>query len=148
MTAHSACWCQCSSRTPPGPRRMLTPAMVVEILKSSWVICRAQPPSWIRFGDRLNDAQNRGMPLTSVAGGLRHAGSLPARLGSCGPGSLSAFEFVTLTAPSAGWSGLPNDAAFAAEAAATTAPAPPTASKLRRENERHFFMMSSELHDD
>ena len=30
-TAHSACWCQWSLRTPPGPRRMLTPAMVVEI---------------------------------------------------------------------------------------------------------------------
>ena len=55
--------------TPPGPSRMLTPAIVVEILKSSWVICRAQPPFWIRLGARLNDVQNCGMPLTSVAGG-------------------------------------------------------------------------------
>src|ERR1700720_2473548 len=34
-TAHSACWCQWSSRTPPAPRRMFTPAIVVEIAKSS-----------------------------------------------------------------------------------------------------------------
>ena len=32
---------------------MLTPAIVVEILKSSWVICRAQPPFWIRFGSKI-----------------------------------------------------------------------------------------------
>ena len=31
----------------------MTPAIVVEILKSSWVICRAQPPSWIRFGNQI-----------------------------------------------------------------------------------------------
>src|ERR1700719_4225494 len=58
---------------------MLTPEIVVEILKSSSVICRAQPPFWIRFGARLNDVQNCGMPLMSVAGGVRDAGSFAAR---------------------------------------------------------------------
>jgi hypothetical protein len=62
------------------------------------------------------------MPLTSVGGGLRNAGWLLARFGSCGPGSLSAFGLTTLTAPSAGSSGLPKDAASAADAAATAAP--------------------------
>src|ERR1700732_2250397 len=101
---------------------MLTPAIVVEILKSSWVICRAQPPFWIRLGARLNEAQNCGMPLTSVAGGLTKAGSLRARLGSCGPGSVRAFELAALTAPSAGSSGLPKLAARAV-AADITVPA-------------------------
>src|SRR3984957_17292870 len=112
---------------------MLTPEIVVEILKSSWVICRAQPPFWIRLGARLNDVQNCGMPLTSVAGGLRKAGWLPAKPGSWGPGSVSALGLVTLTAPSAGSSGLPNVAAFAADAVVTTAPAALAASSLRRE---------------
>src|SRR6185295_18792887 len=120
---------------------MLTAAMVVEILKSSWVTCRAQPPFWIRLGARLNDAQYCGMPLTSVGGGLRKAGSLLARFGSCGPGSLSAFGLTTLTAPSGGSSGLPNEAASAADAAATTAPVALAASKLRRERDLRFFMM-------
>src|SRR5271166_6224896 len=131
MTAHSACWCQWSSRTPPGPRRMLTPEIVVEILKSSWVICRAQPPFWIRLGARLNEAQNCGMPLTSVAGGLRKLGSWPASPGSCGPGSVNALGLVTLTAPSGGRSGLPKTPA--AWAAVVIAANPPAASIARRE---------------
>src|SRR4029077_5493267 len=124
----------CSSRTPPGPSRMFTPAIEVEILKSSAVICRAQPPFWMRFGARLNEDQYCGIPLTSVAGGLRNDGSLPARPGSCGPGSASAFGLVTLTAPSAGSSGLPNEAAFAADAAVSiAAPTALVASILRRD---------------
>jgi hypothetical protein len=59
-------------------------------------------PFWIRFDARLNDDQNCGMPFTSVAGALRNDGSLIARDGSCGPGSVSALGLVTLTAPSAG----------------------------------------------
>src|ERR1700757_1690128 len=109
---------------------MFTPEIVVEILKSSAVICRAQPPFWIRFGARLNDDQNCGIPLTSVAGGLRNDGSLFARDGSCGPGSTSALGLVTLTVPSAGSSGLPNEAARAAVADVMMAPAAPAASKL------------------
>ena len=31
MIAHSACWCQCSSRMPPAESRMLTPEISVEI---------------------------------------------------------------------------------------------------------------------
>ena len=54
--------------------------------------------------------------------------------GSCGPGSTSALGLVTLTAPSAGSSGLPNEAAFAAEAAVSiAAPTAPVASILRRD---------------
>ena len=117
---------------------MLTAAMVVEIVKSSWVTCRAQPPFWIRLGARLNDAQYCGMPLTSVGGGLRNAGWLLARFGSCGPGSLSAFGLTTLTAPSAGSSGLPKNATSAADAAATAAPVAPAASRLRRKG-RYFL---------
>src|SRR6185437_9958789 len=110
---------------------MLTAAMVVEILKSSWVTCRAQPPFWIRLGARLNDAQYCGMPLTSVGGGLRKAGMLLARSGFCGPGSVSALGLTTLTAPSGGSSGLPKDAASAADVATTAAPVAPAASRLR-----------------
>src|SRR5208282_3040080 len=57
-----------------------------------------------------------------------------------GPGSISAFGLVTLTAPSAGSSGLPNDAAFAADAAVTNTPAAPEASRLRREKLKSVFM--------
>ena len=119
---------------------MFTPAIVVEILKSSAVICRAQPPFWMRLGARLNDDQYCAMPLTSVAGGLRNDGSLFAMPGSCGPGSTSALGLAALTAPSGGSSGLPNEAAFAATAAEMSAPA---ASKLRRENELMFSMLTS-----
>ena len=110
---------------------MLTPAMVVEMWKSSRVICRAQPPFWMRLGARLNEAQNCGMPLTSVAGGLRKLGSWPASPGSCGPGSVNALGLVTLTAPSGGRSGLPKPPA--ARAAAVRAANPPAASIARRE---------------
>ena len=37
MIAHSAAWCQCSSRIPPATRRMFTPAISLEIGKSSIV---------------------------------------------------------------------------------------------------------------
>src|ERR1700757_2469029 len=85
----------------------------------------------MRLGTRLNDAQNCGMPLTSVAGGLRKVGSKPARPGSCGPGSVNALGLVTLTAPSAGRSGLPKPPA--ARAAAVNVANPPAASIVRRE---------------
>src|SRR6516165_6486694 len=85
----------------------------------------------MRLGTRLNDVQNCGMPLTSVAGGLRKLGSLLARPGFCGPGSVSAFGLVTLTAPSGGRSGLPKPPA--ARAAAVSAANPPAASIVRRE---------------
>src|SRR5258706_16277192 len=101
MPAHSACWLR--SRTPPGPRRMLTPEIVVEILKSSWVICRADPPFWIRLGARLNEAQYCGMPLTSVAGGVGKAGSLSVRVGSWRPGAVETFWGVDRSAPPSGF---------------------------------------------
>src|ERR1700744_6322386 len=71
------------------------------------------------------------MPFTSVAGGLRKVGSKPGRPGSCGPESVNALGFVTLTAPSAGRSGLPKPPA--ARAAAVSVAKPPAASIVRRE---------------
>jgi hypothetical protein len=111
---------------------MFTPDISVEIAKSDCVTCRAQPPSWMRFGERLNDAQNCGMPPTSVGGGLRNAGMFLASAGSCGPGSTSALGLVTLTAPCDGSSGFPNDAAFATVAAAAAAVATPPAAVAAR----------------
>jgi hypothetical protein len=83
------------------------------------------------FGRKVDEAQNCGMPLTSVAGGLRKLGSWPASPGSCGPGSVNALGLVTLTAPSGGRSGLPKP--LAARAAAVRAANPPAASIARRE---------------
>src|ERR1700751_769642 len=85
----------------------------------------------MRLGIRLKDAQNCGMPLTSVAGGLRKLGSKPARPGSCVPGSVKALGLVPLTAPSAGRSGLPKPPA--ARAAAVSVANPPAARIVRRE---------------
>src|ERR1700756_3257814 len=50
---------------------------------------------------------------------------------SCGPGSVNALGLVTLTAPSAGMSGLPKPPA--ARAAAVSVANPPAASIVRRE---------------
>ena len=45
------------------------PEMVVEIAKSAWVTCRAQPPFWMRRCTVLKEDQICGMPPTSVGGG-------------------------------------------------------------------------------
>ncbi len=116
MIAHSACWCQCSSRTPPGPRRMFTPAMSFDTGKALVVTSRAQPPAWMRLCAMLNEAHGIGMPPTSVGGGLLNEGSTSRSCGFCGPGSAIAIG-VELIAPCAGVSGLPNSAALAAAAA-------------------------------
>src|ERR1700757_1333717 len=86
----------------------------------------------MRLGARLNEAQTCGMPLTSVAGGVRKLGSKPASPESCGPGSVNALGLVTLTAPSGGRSGFPKPPA--ARAAAVSAANPPVASIARRES--------------
>src|SRR5258708_40067244 len=122
MIAHSAALCQCNAGMPPAVRRILTPVMVVEIAKSSCVTWRAQPPFWTRFGALLNEAQSSGMPPTSVAGGNCAEGNWLPMAGLCGPGSARLPGPLALTAPCGGWSGLPNEAAFAA-LAVMTAPA-------------------------
>src|SRR5271167_3201187 len=121
---------------------MFTPEISVDIAKSDWVTCRAQPPSWMRFDARLNEVQNCGMPPTSVAGGLRNDGMLLASAGSCGPRSTSASGLVTLMAPCGGSSGFPNVAACARVAAAAVA-APPAAAVVRTLRREMSFMISS-----
>src|SRR5258708_5088381 len=111
---------------------MLTPETASEIAKSAWVTARAQPPFWIRFGALLNDPQNSGMSPTSVAGGFWNEGNWLASGGFCGPGS-DRPAGLALTAPCAGESGLPNEAARAAVATAAAPPAPPRARTWRRE---------------
>src|SRR5882757_9387565 len=133
MIAHSAAWCQCSSRMPPAVKRMLTPVIVSEIAKSFCVTWRAQPPFWIRFGALLKDAQSIAMPPTSVAGGNCAEGNWLPIASLCGPGSLRFPGALALMAPCGGWSGLPKEAARAA-LAVITAPAADTASISRLEN--------------
>ncbi len=60
MMAHSAASCQCSSRMPPAVSRMFTPAMSLEIGKSSTVTCRVQPPGCTRRWAIENEFQNSG----------------------------------------------------------------------------------------
>src|SRR5260370_42147759 len=98
---------------PQAVSRILTPEMVVEIAKSAWVTCRAQPPFWTRRCTVLNEDQICGMPPTSVGGGENAdcSGSLIA--GSCGPGSATLAGFLALIAPSGGSPGLPKEPAFA-----------------------------------
>src|SRR5882672_5351283 len=133
MIAHSAAWCQCNSLMPPAVKRMLTPVIVFEMAKSACVTWRAQPPFWMRFGALLKDAQSIGMPPTSVAGGVCAEGNWLPMASLCGPGSLRFPGALALTAPCAGWSGLPKEAARAA-LAVITAPAADTASISRLEN--------------
>src|SRR4030088_631473 len=116
MYAHSAAWCQCNSRTPPAVSRIFTPAMVFEIGKSACVTCRAQPPSWMRRGALLNEAQIWGMLPTSVAGGENGDGSGSLIAGFCGPASVTLAGFLALIAPCGGSSGLPKEASAAAVA--------------------------------
>ncbi|MDA9432328.1 hypothetical protein XH88_11210 [Bradyrhizobium sp. CCBAU 51627] len=61
MNDHSACLCQCISRTPPGVSRMLTPAMVVEIASSRCVTSRDQPPSRIFMCASANEKRRFGI---------------------------------------------------------------------------------------
>src|SRR5882757_4015677 len=131
MIAHSAAWCQCSSRMPPLVRRMLTPEIVFETGKSACVTWRAQPPFWMRFGASLNDAQPFGIEPTSVGGGDCAEGNWSPRRGFCGPGSARLPGPLPLMAPCGGRSGLPNDAALADVAA--SAPTADTAKTSRRE---------------
>jgi hypothetical protein len=109
---------------------MSTPAIDSEIGKSAWVTWRAQPPSWMRLGALLNDAQNIGMSPTSVEGGEAAEGNCSASAGLCGPGSVR-LPGLALIAPCGGSSGLPNSAARAAVVA--TAPAAVAASTSRLE---------------
>src|SRR5712675_1257555 len=117
---------------PPAVSGMLTPDISFEIAKSSTVTWRAQPPFWTRFGALLKEAQSIGMPPTSVAGGNCAEGNWLPMASLCGPGSLRLPGALALTAPCAGWSGLPKEAACAV-LAVITAPAD-TASTSRLEN--------------
>src|SRR5271168_4456395 len=133
MKPHSAAWCQCNSRMPPALRRMFTPEMEVETWKSSWVTCRAQPPSWMRRGALLNEAQNSGRPPTSVAGGVKAARNCPDSAGFCGPGSTALRGLpCVFTMPWGGSSGLPKLAALARVAKAPTPAAAPAAAPAAR----------------
>src|SRR5579863_2123521 len=132
MIAHSAAWCQWSSRMPPAVRRMLTPEISFEIAKSFTVTSRAQPPFWMRLAALLKEAHVIGIPPTSVAGGDCAAGNWPPITGFCGPGSVRFSGPFALIAPCAGSSGLPKDAALAADTVAAT-PSPDTARRFRLE---------------
>ena len=108
MIAHSAVWCQCSSRMPPGSRYMFTPAISSEIAKSAWVTSRAHPPRCWRRAEMLNEDQKNGCVLTSVPGAVTTLGNWLSSTLFCGPvivelaGSPSVFAM-----PSGGRSGFP-----------------------------------------
>src|ERR1700693_4438917 len=138
MYAHSAAWCQCNSRTPPAVSRIFTPEMVFEIGKSACVTCRAQPPSWMRRGALLNEAQIWGMLPTSVGCGANADGNGSLIAGFCGPGSVTLAGFLALMAPCGGSSGLPKEAAAAA-VADIAAPAAAVARTSRLENMAFSF---------
>src|ERR1700747_3584481 len=107
--------------------------MVVEIGNSAWVTSRAQPPSWTRRGALLNEAQFRGMLPTSVAGAENADGNWSLCAGFCGPGCGALAGFLALIAPCGGSSGLPKEAALAADAV-IAAPMAEAANISRREN--------------
>src|SRR5271165_2734040 len=120
---------------PPRINRILTPEISVAIWKSACVTCRAQPPSWMRRGALLNDAQNIGMSPTSVAGGEKAPGNCELIAGFCEPGSVTLDGLLlVLISPCGGASGLPKLAALAAAAVATE-PAAAAASTARRDTE-------------
>src|ERR1700751_1857844 len=98
---------------PPADSRILTPEISLEIAKSAWVTSRAQPPSWMRRGALLNEAQVRGMLPTSVAGGEIADGKLSLIAVFCGPGSVALPGFLALIEPCGGSSGLPKEPALA-----------------------------------
>ena len=85
MIAHSAVWCQCNSRMPPGARCMLTPAISSEIAKSSDVSSRAHPPFWIRLGEMLKEDQKKACVLISVGSGSLRKGNWLSIASLCGP---------------------------------------------------------------
>jgi hypothetical protein len=68
MNAHSASLCQCSSRIPPGFRRMFTPASSVATGSSRTVTSRAQPPVSRRLRAAANENLRFGMVPESVSG--------------------------------------------------------------------------------
>src|SRR5258706_16251628 len=89
MMAHSPAVCQCSSRTPPAVRRMLTPAIDLETGNSRTVTSRDHPPSYTRLLARENGYLKVGTKLLeSVGGGQVESGFCvsPSRLE--GPGSV------------------------------------------------------------
>src|SRR5580693_345349 len=108
IRAHSAVWCQCSSRMPPVSRYMFTPAISVEIAKSGWVTSRAQPPRCWRRGEMLNEDQKNGWVLMSVPGAVITLGNWLSRTGLRGPPIVVlAGSPVLVAMPSGGRSGLP-----------------------------------------
>src|ERR1700756_3616886 len=64
---------------------------------------------------------------------------------SCGPGSVNALGLVTLTAPSAGRSGLPKPPA--ARAAAVSVANPPAARMVRRERFALIMLLTVSIKD-
>jgi hypothetical protein len=86
----------------------------------------------MRFAALLNEAHVVGMPPTSVAGGDCADGNWLPITSFRGPGSVRFPGPLPLMAPCAGSSGLPKEAAFAADTVAAT-PSPETASKFRLE---------------
>src|SRR6201987_6344145 len=133
MMAHSAPWCQCSSRMPPAVRRMLTPEISLETAKSSTVTWRAQPPFWMRLDALLDDAQVVGIPPTSVAGAACADGNWSPSAGLFGAGSVRFPGPFALIAPCGGSAGLPKVPAFAADTV-IAAPMVDAANKSRLEN--------------
>src|SRR5699024_2595670 len=74
INAHSASLCQCSSRTPPGSKCILTPASVSEIGSSLVVVSRDQPPSFILICDSAYGHFKLGNVPLSVTGGVTVSG--------------------------------------------------------------------------
>src|SRR5258708_29008095 len=91
-----------------------------------------QRPFCNRLLPVLNSTPNMGMSPTSVGGGLWNEGNWLSSVGFFGPGSDKPAG-LALTAPSAGASGLPNEAAWAAVATTAAPPAAPSARMSRRE---------------
>jgi hypothetical protein len=77
--------CQCISRTPPGVRRMFTPASVVAIGNSRAVTSRAQPPSSSRLWASEKENFKLGTSPESVFGGASMSGFCRSRAKFRGP---------------------------------------------------------------
>src|SRR5437764_8224835 len=91
MIAHSAVACQCNSRTPPGVRRMLTPAIAVDVGNSLTVTWRAQSPGWILRCCAENVLQKFGGLPWSVGGGTSASGCTDVIGLLSGPGLLASL---------------------------------------------------------
>lgn len=78
---------------------MFTPEISVEIANSGAVIWRPQPPAWMRRRAKLKDAQKVGIDPTSVGGGSRESGIVPASVGSFGPRMARVCGMIALAAP-------------------------------------------------